>query len=942
MQPANPPDGKTRNAPPEAFQDEAQRLAALLALQILDSPPEVEFDALVRAASLACGVPISLISLVDAERQWFKANTGLPGIAETARDLAFCAHAVLEDALLEVADATQDPRFAHNPLVTGQPDIRFYAGAPLRLRDGHRVGTLCVIDRQPRQLTTTQRDILQCLAQAAAQAMEHRRDSQRLQRLTHDNAERARRLYEATPAMLHSIDAQGRLLAVSDLWLARLGYTRDAVLGRPSTDFLSPASQAHARDVVLPAFFDSGRCDAVAYQMVSHGGALLDVLLSATLERDGAGQPLRSLAVCEDVTLRRQAERALLEERQRLSNIIDGTDVGTWEWNVRTGEARVNARFAQIAGHTLDELGPPSLEVWRAALHPDDAPQMEALLRQHLAGKTPQYEAETRVRHRAGHWVWVKARGRVMTWTADGQPEWMFGIRWDISTRKQQEAALRKSEQFLDRTGRVAGVGGWELDIASGVVTWSDETRRLHGVAPDYQPVLDQAINFYAPQARPVIEAAVAKAMATGEGWDLELPLIRADGQPIWARAVGTVEFEGGKPVRLAGAFQDISELHQSRTQLQRLNSEQAAMLDNDMIGILRLHGPQVVWANRGMDRIFGYAGADWLGLPSRRLFANHAAWQHLCRDSAAAMADGAVIRSQLQLLRKDGASVWIDASSVVLPNPQDGPADVMLLLADITPLKRAEEARIQAIALAAQNTQLRETGRLKDQFLANMSHELRTPLNAVIGFAHLLQSALSAPESTKLRSFANQIGASGRHLLQLIENLLDYAQLESGKVSFAPVAVDLAPLVHKVTALLQPNSAARQVQISVLVSADLAGVHTDPARLQQLLLHLIGNAIKFSHPGGAVQVRAQPDGAAHWCVEVEDHGIGIAQADLPQLFTQFQQLSTGHSKTHGGAGLGLAMVRRTVESQGGSVGVRSQPGVGSVFYLRLPYQAVG
>lgn len=164
MQPAKPPA------------DETQRLAALLSLDVLDSAPEAEFDALVRAASLACGAPISLISLIDSQRQWFKANIGLPGITETPRDLAFCAHAVLDDALFEVADARLDPRFADKPLVSGQPDIRFDAGAPVRLSDGHRVGTLCVIDTQPRQLQPQQREILRCLAQVAAQALENRRN----------------------------------------------------------------------------------------------------------------------------------------------------------------------------------------------------------------------------------------------------------------------------------------------------------------------------------------------------------------------------------------------------------------------------------------------------------------------------------------------------------------------------------------------------------------------------------------------------------------------------------------------------------------------------------------------------------------------------------------------------------------------------------------------
>lgn len=742
--------------------------------------------------------------------------------------------------------------------------------------------------------------------------------------------------------MLHSIDGQGCLLAVSDLWLAKLGYSRDEVLGRRCTDFLSPASQAHARDVVQPAFFASGRCDAVAYQMCSESGALLDVLVSATLERDGNGQPLRSLVVSEDVTLRRQAERALLAESQRLAHIIDGTDVGTWEWNVHSGEMRLNERFVQISGHSLAELGPVTLATWRAGVHPDDAPRAEALMRQHLAGDTAQYEAETRVQHRAGHWVWVKARGRVMTWTAEGLPDWVFGIRWDISAGKQQEAALRKSEQFLDRTGRVAGVGGWELDIASATLTWSDETRRIHGVAPDYQPLLAEAIQFYAPQARPLIEAAVAHGMATGQGWDQELPLIRADGRLVWVRAVGAVEFDAGQPARLVGAFQDITELHQSRTQLQRLNAELVTMLDNDMIGILRVQRQHVVWANRGVERIFGYTSQDWQGMPTRQFFADDAAHQRSGRASAASMVGGAVARKQLQLRRKDGSSIWIDASSVRLPAAPNQPADradVLVLLTDITAFKQAEEARIEAIALAGQNSQLRETGHLKDAFVANMSHELRTPLNAVIGFAHLLQMSLVAPESARLHGFASQIGASGQHLLQRIESLLDYAKLTSGQVSFAPVALDLAPLIDTVTTVLQPDCAVRQVQITVTVGAGLARLRSDPARLKQVLLQVVGNAVKFSHPGGVVQVRAQPDGPAHWRLEVEDSGSGIAEADLPRLFTQFQQLSSGNTKTHGGVGLGLAMVRRTVESQGGSVGMRSQAGQGSVFHLRLPLQ---
>lgn len=166
--------------------NESERIAALHALAVLDTPAEASLDALVNAAATVCDAPISLVSLVDTDRQWFKANHGLPGVNQTPRNIAFCAHAILQENVFEVPDTTQDPRFSDNPLVTDAPDIRFYAGAPVRLSNGQCVGTLCVIDRQPRLLTERQREVLRCLAQATAQAMEGRRALQQVRDLVGD------------------------------------------------------------------------------------------------------------------------------------------------------------------------------------------------------------------------------------------------------------------------------------------------------------------------------------------------------------------------------------------------------------------------------------------------------------------------------------------------------------------------------------------------------------------------------------------------------------------------------------------------------------------------------------------------------------------------------------------------------------------------------------
>ena len=221
--------------------NEVARLQSLHDLRVLDTGPEAQFDALVKVASLVCGVPISLISLIDAERQWFKANIGLPGTSETPRDLAFCAHAILEDTIFEVSDAALDPRFSDNPLVTAYPDIRFYAGAPVRLSNGECVGTLCVIDRQPRRLDAQQRDILTQLACAAARALEGRRalaaerhllDAQaHVNSLLRESKARFRALSDASPLGVFAADAHGHCTYANARWQTIFGLTGAQSLG---------------------------------------------------------------------------------------------------------------------------------------------------------------------------------------------------------------------------------------------------------------------------------------------------------------------------------------------------------------------------------------------------------------------------------------------------------------------------------------------------------------------------------------------------------------------------------------------------------------------------------------------------------------------------------------------------------------------------------------
>ena len=665
--------------------DELERLRALERLGVLDSAPEREFDALVATAALVCGVPISLVSLIDHDRQWFKANVGLPGVTETPRDVAFCAHAILDDGIFEVPDALADPRFADNPLVATAPDIRFYAGAPLRLSDGAHVGTLCVIDRVPRRLSEKQREALRLLSIAAVQALE----SGRMARAFAASETRFRTLSEASPLGVFATDAAGSCTYTNARWQAIYGLNEAEALGDGWSRTLHPDDKAAVfaewqRTAALKCAFD------MEFRVRHDDGTVRHLRSVSRSMLDEHGGVVGHVGSVEDVTERLQTQRALEDERRRLAAIIEGTDAGTWEWNVQSGAIVLNERSAAMLGYTLAEFGAQTIKLREDNTHPEDHAKSLAAVKRHFAGELPLYESEARMRHRDGHWVWILARGRVLSRTAEGKPEWMFGTHLDITVRKLQEVALRKSEELLKRTGALAQVGGWELDLASGSIHWSEQTCRIHGVEPGYQPQLAEAIEFYAPQARAMVEAAVAQAMADGKDWDLELPFIPRGGQRIWVRAVGHAEFEGGKPVRLYGAFQDITRRVQGRLALEAAQQRVALATQSGGIGIWErdLQTDERRWDSRTYQ-LFGLP-ADCRDDPTE-VWERHTHPEDLPAVKQAkrdAIAHGTKLDIDFRVVWPDGSIHHLHSAGQVICNSQGQPTKLIGVDWDVTPLR--------------------------------------------------------------------------------------------------------------------------------------------------------------------------------------------------------------------------------------------------------------
>ncbi len=248
-----------------------------------------------------------------------------------------------------------------------------------------------------------------------------------------------------------------------------------------------------------------------------------------------------------------------------------------------------------------------------------------------------------------------------------------------------------------------------------------------------------------------------------------------------------------------------------------------------------------------------------------------------------------------------------------------------------------AKELREKTALLESQNAEILRATQLKSEFLANMSHELRTPLNSITGFSEVLIDGVAGPVNEDQREYLGEILEGSRHLLHLINDVLDLAKVESGKMTFRPEVVDLEESIQKTVQMLELMSQQKQIEIRREIDADGRYVFLDEARFRQVLFNFLSNALKFTPSKGRITVRALAEAERWFRLEVQDTGIGISQKDQALLFQEFHQLDAGVAKQFQGAGLGLALTKRIVEAQGGRVGVTSEVGVGSTFFALLP-----
>jgi PAS domain S-box-containing protein len=704
-------------------------------------------------------------------------------------------------------------------------------------------------------------------------------------------------------------------------------FGMDPADGTPN--FALTAQRIHPDDRVDPRIFESmdqpGQYSR-RYRIVWPDGRIRRVHSQWEVKPEAGGTPTRAIGIMVDDTEAYELAESFNDTSAQLKIAVDLGNIAIWRHDLKRNRMYYNERAYQVLDITPRPEG-LSLEEVRSLIHPDDLPQVLATSQAALRSDRP-VDMEARYRRPDGSFRYVLTR-RVVRRDADGTPIEFVGVALDVTEQVEHTRSVTEMAKRLEIAATAAGLGIWSRDPVTRRAEWNDEMFRIIGRAkergvPSGTEWMAEVVH---PDDRAVMERVRDEIRATPEmSMEHEYRIRRPDGEVRWLVDRVRRESRDGRPM-LFGITIDVTE---------RVKTEAALRSANERIGLaVRSVGigtwewlPRTdtsVWDDamfrlRGLepsDRVPSEAERAALVLPEDR------------ERVAAALAESVRNRSnaafEFRVVWPDGSVHWLASRSTAVTGANGEVDRRMGVNWDITDARSAEIAR-QERAVAQRESSA------KSEFLARMSHELRTPLNAVLGFAQLLQfdaRALTADHNHKVE----HIAAAGRHLLSLINDVLDLSSLESGNLR-----LDLQPLaLHEVVYETLPLVEALAREHGVTLHADRlqATVRADRIRLRQVLINLLTNAIKYNRRHGRVTLSCTVD-ATHVTLRVEDTGRGLRADQLPHLFEPFNRLGVENEGIDG-TGIGLAVVKALVERMEGTVMASSQPDRGSQFDVRLP-----
>ncbi|MBS1209418.1 MAG: hypothetical protein H6R19_1816 [Proteobacteria bacterium] len=557
-------------------------------------------------------------------------------------------------------------------------------------------------------------------------------------------------------------------------------------------------------------------------------------------------------------------------------------------------------------------------------------------------GRTGRFHGELRCIHADGHVFTVDIDSTIFTDTKGVVHS--INRMYDISQRKQAEEAVRISEARLRRAELASLSGNWEFNLDTRKVITSGGASKLCGVA-QHEFDLDTIRQLVLPEYQTLLDTAYKGLIEGNQPYDIEIKMRTADSGEI--RDIRSIAHLDEEKNTLFGIIRDITEQKRAEEAL-RLSEERyrtTFQTSLDFINITNLNDGRYIDINQAFLDLTGYSRDEIIGKTSIELgiWVDPEDRQRLVKDL---QEKARCLNLEARYRKKNGQCNWgLMSASLMNVN---GVQAVLSITRDITDIKTTqleleqhrhhleELVQIRTAELAEAKLAAESANQEKSVFLANMSHEIRTPMNAILGMANLLQRGGVTPVQAER---LDKINMASKHLLSIIDDILDISKIEAGKLVIEEGSVSIACLLENVHSILSERAQAKGLQLNVEADHFQFRLRGDPTRLQQALLNYATNAIKFTNEG-SVTLRArlleENDRAVQVRFEVQDTGIGIPPEALPRLFKAFEQADKSTTRKYGGTGLGLAITRRLAELMGGEVGVESLPGEGSTFWFRV------
>lgn len=663
--------------------NEKERIGALKSYQLLDTLQEEDYDRLTQLASIICNVPISLITLIDDNRQWFKSKTGLDR-PETPRDQAFCHYAIQQETIFEIEDATRDIRFKDNPLVNFEPHIRFYAGFPLIDPDGFALGTICVIDRKPRKLTQNQHKALELLSKEVMTLI--------VQKKLKEELSFFEKLFKYSNDVICMAGIDGYFKKVNPAFQTLLGWRSEELSQKPFIDFVHPDDREFTRQE-----FSKMEAGEVTVNFHNRFLSKNDTYLSLKWAVTPDFTTGILYCIASDKTYELVSEEKIRFSENQFRSFFENSQGLMCTHDLKGNFLSVNNSGAQLLGYSTKELS--SMSLW------DIVP-----VKHHPSLKKYLFDIDAKGVCK-GMLSTVHKDGSARVWYYNNIIEknregarYVIGNSIDITDQMRLESDLKHMKETLEETNKLAKVGAWEVNLVKQKLFWSDITREIHEVPEDYQPDLDKAIEFYKDgECRGMIRKALKEAMEKGTGWDLELQIITAKGNEKWVRALGKAIIEDGICKRLYGAFHDIDEKKLIKLALEESEIKYRTFFDNSPVGIAinRHRDGMFIEGNQALFKMIGYTEAEYRKLSHWDVTPASFDEQELVHRESLSV-NGKYGPYEKIYLHKDGHEVPVLLNGIKFMGA-NGEEQVYSVIQDISERKKAEkELMLQKAKLAA------------------------------------------------------------------------------------------------------------------------------------------------------------------------------------------------------------------------------------------------